>query len=130
MNKLESLEALFRPNFLWDRTGLKPMQTSEEHEGAKDIARMIFVGVSSMLGFEPSSVMDYLDMTYESYRNKLMHFRASYNEAIRRKEQSIFDQYEDPVRKFWNKLMLVQNSLYWKQKRRLIATDEWLKLDE
>lgn len=127
MNKLNQLEQLFRPNFIWDREGLKPLQVSEEYEGAKDLARTIFVGVAQMIGFDSASVQEYLDMPYDSYRNKVQHFRSNYNEALRRKYDGTFDRYEDPVRKFWNKLMLVQNAIYWSQNRRLVATEEWLK---
>jgi hypothetical protein len=111
MVRLDQLEKAMRPNFIWDRNGLKPLQTNEEYEGAKDLARMVFVGLAEMYGFDQVDVMNYLDMEYDSFRNKVSAFRSNYREALKRvKNESIFLQ-EDPIKRFYLKVALCLNSI-------------------
>lgn len=71
MTKLRDLEKAMKPNFIWNKEGLKPMQLNEEYEGSLDLARMVFVGLADMHGFDAVEAMNYIDMEYESHRTKL-----------------------------------------------------------
>lgn len=127
MVRLDQLEKAMRPNFIWDRTGLKPLQTNEEYEGAKDIARMVFVGLAEMYGFDQVDVMNYLDMEYDSHRNKVQAFRSNYRESMRRvKNESIF-LIEDPVKRFYLKTALCLNSIKFATRSNpFIKLEDWL----
>lgn len=83
---LEQIEKCIRPQFIWDRSGLKLLQTDETMEGSKDIGRVIFVGLTDMYGISRNDVQDYLDMSYDVYRNCLSKFRDSYKAACRREK--------------------------------------------
>lgn len=111
MTRLQHLEKAVRPQFVWDRNGLKPLQTNEEYEGAKDLARLVFVGLADMLGFEQAHVMEYLDMEYDSHRNKIQAFRSNYKEALRRAENGTVFLVEDPIKKFYLKVSLCLNAI-------------------
>jgi len=113
MVKLQELERYMKPQFVWDRSGQKILQTSEEYEGAKDLGRMIFVGVADMLGFESSYVMDYLDMEYDSHRNKIQTFRAQYKKALARVENETIYHIEEPIKRFYLKTHLTLNAIKW-----------------
>lgn len=130
MTRLEHLEKSFRPQFIWDREGLKPLQTNEEYEGAKDLGRMIFVGIADMLGFDSVYVMNYLDMEYDSHRNKIKAFRANYKEAMRRVENNTIYLYEDPIKRFYLKTCLCLNAIkYNTNSNPYIKMGEWVKFD-
>ena len=111
MVKLRDLEKAMRPQFIWDRAGLKLLQLNDEMEGSKDLARMIFAGISDMYGFDSHDVMTYVDMDYDSWRHKIQQFRANYKEALRRVEEGSIYLYEDPIKKFYMKLSLVLNAI-------------------
>lgn len=111
MVRLAELEKLMKPQFIWDRTGPKILQTSETYEGAKDLARMIFVGIADMHGFGAAGVQDYLDMTYDSHRNKIQQFRANLREAKRRVEDGSITLVDDNIKKFHLKLSLCLNAI-------------------
>lgn len=113
MVKLQELEKFMRPQFVWDRSGQKILQTSEEYEGAKDLGRMIFVGIADMLGFESSYVMDYLDMEYDSHRNKIQTFRLQYKKALTRIEDGSIYLIDDPIKRFYLKTCLTLNAIKW-----------------
>lgn len=101
-----------KPQFIWDKTG-KPLQTSESYEGAKDFARLIFVGLAEMHGFDQADTMRHLDMSYDSYRNKAQTFRANLREALRRKKDGTFDVFDDQVKRFLIKVTLCLNAIKW-----------------
>ena len=82
---LEEIEKCMRPQFIWDRSGLKLMQTDEAMEGSKEVGRLIFVGISDMYGMSRKDVQDYLDMSYDAYRNTLTKFRELYGDSQRQK---------------------------------------------
>lgn len=111
MVRLNQLEACMKPQFIWDKGSQKILQTSETYEGAKDLGRMIFVGIADMNGFEPNSVQDYLDMTYDSHRNKIQQFRSNLREANRRRKDGTIYLIDDPIKKFYLKLCLTLNSI-------------------
>lgn len=125
MIKLKELEEVMRPQFVWDRSSQKYMQCNEEYEGNKDLARSIFVGISDMYGFEATSVMEYLDMGYDSYRHKLTQFREYYREGKRRADEGILYDMDDAIRKFYIKVMLVLNCIKTRTRR-----SPFLKMDE
>lgn len=130
MVRLEQLEKCMRPQFVWDRNGLKVLQTDEEYEGAKDLARLVFVGLADMLGFDPPSVMRYLDMEYESHRNKLQAFRSNYREALRREKDGNVFLVEDPIKKFYLKVSLCLNSIQHNTKQnKFIKMQEWISYE-
>lgn len=127
MVRLEQLEKCMRPQFVWDRNGLKVLQTDEEYEGAKDLARLVFVGLADMLGFDAQDVMSYLDMEYESHRNKIQAFRSNYREALRREKQGRIFLVEDPIKKFYLKVGLCLNSIQHATKsNQFIKMQEWV----
>lgn len=130
MVRLEQLEKCMRPQFVWDRNGLKVLQTDEEYEGAKDLARLVFVGLADMLGFDSPSVMGYLDMEYESHRNKIQTFRSNYREALRREKQGNVYLIEDPIKKFYLKVGLCLNSIQHTTKQnKFIKMQEWISYE-
>lgn len=123
MNRLETLEKIMRPNFIFDGHALKVLQTLESYEGSKDLARTVFVGIADMYGFEPSHVQEYLDMEYQSWRSKLKRFRAIYTEATKYGLNNV----DTPTRKMYNKTMLCLNAIKWKYNRKpFISPEEWL----
>lgn len=112
MIRLTELEKIMRPQFIFDRLSNRNMQTSEEYEGNKELARMIFVGLADMYGFESSVITEYLDMGYDSYRNKLSNFREYYKESLSRIEAGQDLRRFDPqLRKFYIKVLLCLNSI-------------------
>ena len=100
-----------RPQFIWDRSGAKLLQTSETYEGAKDLARMIFVGLAEMNGFDSGRVQEYLDMTYDSHRNKVQQFRALLRESQHRVNNETIMLIGDSVKRFYLKLTLCLNAI-------------------
>ena len=111
MVRLEHLQKVMHPQFIWDDASSKIMQTSETYEGAKDLGRMIFVGLADMNGFDSQKVQEFLDMSYDSYRNKIQQFRSNLREANRRAEQGIIFEIDDPIKKFYIKVRLCLNSI-------------------
>lgn len=130
MVRLSELEKLMKPQFIWDRSGSKILQTSETYEGAKDLARMIFVGIADMHGFSSSTTQNYLDMTYDSYRNKIQQFRANLRECNRRKEEGSIDVIEDNVKRFHLKLSLCMNAIRHTYKQNpYFKLENWIQYD-
>jgi hypothetical protein len=111
MNKLSQLEKAMRPQFVWEKNPAKPMQTLEHQEGAKDVARMIFVGVADMHGFKSEDIQEYLDMRFESYRNKLSTFRDMLKECKRRRKDGSLLEIDDQVKRFYFKVNLTLNAI-------------------
>jgi len=130
MVRLSELEKLMKPQFIWDRSGAKILQTSETYEGAKDLARMIFVGLADMHGFSSSSTQDYLDMTYDSYRNKIQQFRANLRECNRRSEEGSINVIDDNIKKFYLKFSLCMNAIKHTYKQNpYFKLDNWIQYD-
>lgn len=103
--RIDQLQKCFQPQFIWDPKGKKVLQTAEEYEGSRDLARMIFVGFADMYGIDSVDVCDFLEMEYESHRNKLYKFKEMWREATA-------SEYKSPsVQKFYNKVRLVQNAI-------------------
>ena len=111
MNKLTQLEKAMRPQFVWEKNPAKPLQTLETQEGAKDIARMIFVGIADMYGFQSDDIKNFLGMRFESYRNKLSTFRELMKEARRREAAGLIYANDDLVKKFYLKVNLTLNAI-------------------
>lgn len=125
MTQLKHLEEAMKAQFIWDKSGIKTLQVNEEIEGSKDLARMIFVGIADMNGFDAAHVMEYLDMEYESHRNKLSQFKKHYKEAIHRKNRGALDLQEDTTRKVYYKTSLCLNSIKFK-----FRVNPYLKLEQ
>lgn len=125
MIKLKELEEVMKPQFIWDKEGLKPLQLNEDYEGNKELARTIFVGLADMYGFDSADVMNYLDCGYDSYRHKLMQFREYYKEGKKRESLGILRSYQDAVTKFYVKVGLCLNAIRIKTRR-----NPYLKLEE
>jgi len=100
-----------RPQFVWEKNPAKPLQTLETQEGAKDIARMIFVGIADMHGFKSEEVQNYLDMRFDSYRNKLSTFRENIKECRRRENEGNIYEVDDSIKKFYLKVNLTLNAI-------------------
>ena len=111
MIRLAELEKVMRSQFIWNHASIKKMETSEDDEGSKSLARDIFVGLSDVYGFDASDVCDYLDIGYDSYRHKLMKFREYYREGKRREMEGILHINDDKVKKFYIKVCLCMNSI-------------------
>jgi hypothetical protein len=111
MNNLTQLEKAMRAQFVWEKNPVKPLQTLETQEGAKDIARMIFVGIADMHGFKSEEVQNYLDMRFDSYRNKLSTFRENIKECRIREAQGNIYEVDDSVKKFYLKVNLTLNAI-------------------
>jgi hypothetical protein len=130
MVRLNEIEKLMKPQFIWDRAGSKILQTSETYEGAKDLARMIFVGIADMNGFDASNVQDYLDMTYDSHRNKIQQFRANLRESKRRVDEGSIFIIEDSIKKFYLKVSLCLNAIkHTHNQNAYLKIDNWLQHD-
>lgn len=125
MIKLKEIEEIMRPNFIWDREGLKPLQLNEDYEGNKELARTIFVGLADMYGFDSRDVMNYIDCGYDSYRHKLMQFREYYKIGKERDANGTIKDLEDAASKLYVKTCLCLNAIRYKTKR-----NPYLKLDE
>lgn len=111
MTKLNQLEKAMRPQFVWEKLPEKPLQTLETMEGAKDVARMIFVGVADMYGFKSQDVQNYLNMGFDSYRNKLSTFRSLIKEVRQRSSDGTIYTIEDSTRRFFFKVSLTLNAV-------------------
>lgn len=125
MIKLNEIEEVMRPNFIWDRNGLKPLQLNEEYEVNKELARTIFVGIADMYGFDATDVMNYLDCGYDSYRHKLMQFREYYKIGKKRDDESSLRVIDDAATKLYIKTCLCLNNIRYKTKR-----NPYLKLED
>ena len=125
MIKLREIEEVMKPNFIWDKNALKPLQLNETYEGNKDLARTIFVGIADMYGFSATDVMEYIDCGYDSYRHKLMQFREYYKSGKKRDEVGAITTYDDAITKFFVKVGLCLNSIRIKTKR-----NPYLKIEE
>lgn len=111
MTNLSQLEKAMRAQFVWEKNPTKPLQTLESQEGAKDIARMIFVGVADMNGFSSEEIQTYLDMGFDSFRTKLRRFRDLAKEARQRVKDGIIYRIDDDVKKFYLKTSLTLNAI-------------------
>jgi len=130
MQKLKQLEEAMKGQFIWDKTATKKLQVDEEVEGAKDLARMIFVGIADMYGFESRQVMDFLDMEYESHRHKLSQFKSHYKEAIQREARGSLMLTEDTVKKVYIKSSLCLNSIGFRYRTNPYVTlQNWINHD-
>lgn len=125
MIKLNEIEAVMRPNFVWDRQGLKPMQVSEEYEGNKELARTVFVGLADMYGFDTTDIMEYIDCGYDSFRHKIAQFREYYRAGRERHESGLSRAYDDAITKMYVKTCLCLNAIRSQTKR-----NPYLKLEE
>lgn len=127
MTKLRDLEKAMRPQFIWAKFPEKPLQLNEEYEGAKDLARMIFVGIADIHGFGSAEIMTYLDMEYESYRNKLSRFRQMWREAKERENDGCIRMINDIVKRFYYKVSLCLNYIDLHYKRNsYIKMEDWV----
>lgn len=95
MTKLIDLEKVMRAQFVWSKDPLRPMQTDEFYEGSTESARIVFIGLSDFYKFDPLDVCDHLDITYETYLNRVKHFKAMYKaaekgEALTSQEQRLY----------------------------------------
>ena len=130
MVRLAELEKLMKPQFIWDRSGSKLLQTSETYEGAKDLARMIFVGLADMNGFESPRVQEYLDMTYDSHRNKIQQFRSLLRESQHRVDNETIYLIDDTVKKFYLKVSLCLNAIKHTYKQNpYLKLENWMQYD-
>lgn len=125
MIKLIEIEQIMKPQFVWDRNGQKYLQVNEEYEGNKELARTIFVGLADMYGFDGGDVMSHLDMGYDSYRHKLMHFREYYKEGLRRSNDGTLYESDDNVKKFYIKTCMCLNAIRTATKR-----NPYLKMED
>jgi hypothetical protein len=125
MIKLNEIEAVMRPNFVWDRNGLKPMQVSEEYEGNKELARTVFVGLADMYGFDTTDIMEYIDCGYDSFRHKISQFREYYRAGRERYETGVSRAYNDAITKMYVKTCLCLNAIRYQTKR-----NPYLKLED
>lgn len=115
MIRISEIEAIMRPNFIWDRDALKPLQVNEYYEKNKELGRIVFVGLCDMYGIDARSVIEYLDCGHESYRHKIGMFREAYKECLRRKEDG--EHYDDTDNKIYNKTCLCLNAISMRFKR-------------
>lgn len=125
MIRLEEIERLMRGQFIWNRLSQKKLQVSETMDWNADIARIVFVGIADMYGFDQSDVMEYLDCGYDSYRNKLMTFRQAWKEGRKREEDKTLYDTVDNTSKLYIKTCLCLNAIRFKTRR-----DPYLKMEE
>lgn len=125
MIRLNDIEDVMRAQFVWDRTGLKPLQVNEEYEGNKELARTVFVGLADMYGFEANDVMSYIDCGYDSYRHKISMFRENYKAGKQRDDDGLLRAFEDAINKVYVKTCLCLNAIRYKTKR-----NPYLKLED
>lgn len=125
MIKLIEIEKVMKSQFVWDKEGQKQLQVLEEYEGNKELARTIFVGLADMFGFDQGEVMNHLDVGYDSYRHKLMHFREYYKEGLQREKDGRLYDSDDSIKKFYIKTCLCLNAIKHATKR-----NPYLKMEE
>lgn len=110
MIKIRDIEMCMRPNFIYDKKG-KKMQTLEEYDRTKEIARAIFVGLCDMYGYNGTQVMQFLDIGYDEYRSKLRHFRLSYRTARESISKDAFSDQPLDIKRMYYKIILCLNAL-------------------
>lgn len=113
MIRLTELEKIMRPQFIWQRNPQKKLQVNEDFEGNLELARVVFVGLADMYGFDQGDVMEYLDCGYDTYRNKLKTFRESWKEGKRRETSETLYDFVDTTSKIYIKTGLCLNAIKW-----------------
>lgn len=103
MVKLLEIEKVIRPNFIFEKAPNKILQTLEQYEDSKEVARDIFIGIAEMYGFESHHVMDYLEVGYNEYRSRLVQFRKNYRASLVNCPPELI--------RFRNKVRLVLNTI-------------------
>lgn len=103
--RLDTLEKIMKPQFVWHKDPMKPMQTNELIEGSKDTGRIVFVGIANMYGFYVADICEHLDIMHESYVEKLSLFRQVYKDGVQGKHLSRDGQ------RIYRKIRLVLNAL-------------------
>lgn len=129
MIKLKEIEELMKPNFVFDKVG-KRMQTLEYIDGTKELARTIFVGIADMYGIDGSHVMDYIDIGYDTFRNRLRYFRETYKKAKQYDEEGLLQALHNTEIKFYNKTRLCVNAISLATKRDAYITINQYTHDE
>jgi hypothetical protein len=130
MKKLEQLEKSVRPQFVWDREGLKPLQTSEDFEGSKGLGRLVFTGLADMIGIDSKDVMEYLDMEYDSHRSKIQTFRSDYKEALERVQDGTIFLIDDSIKSFYMKVRLCLNSInHSRSREEFVKIENWISYE-
>mgnify|MGYP006921440299 CR=1 FL=1 len=117
MIRLEAIERIMRPQFIWSKSPQKKLQVNETFEGNLELARIVFVGLADMYGFDSSDVMSYLDCGYDTYRNKLMQFRSAWKECKNREEQKILYDFVDMSSKIYIKTCFCLNAIRYESGR-------------
>ena len=110
MIKIKEIEQLMKPNFIFDKIG-KRLQTLEVHDGTKEVARTIMVGLCDMYGIDGTFVMDYLDIGYDTYRNRLRQFREVYKLARDADEEGVLQVLSAHDIRMYNKIRLCLNAI-------------------
>lgn len=70
-----------KAQFVWSKDPLRPMQTDEFYEGSTETARIVFIGLCDFYKFEVLDVCDLLEISYETYLNRVKQFKAIYKAA-------------------------------------------------
>lgn len=104
MVKLNEIEKVLRPNFIFEKTPNKILHTLEQYEGNKEVARDIFIGVAEMYGFNSHDVMNYLEVGYNEYRSRVVQFRSRYRSCMN-------GNCPQELLRYRNKLRLVLNTI-------------------
>lgn len=125
MIRLEEIERLMKGQFIWNRLSHKKMQVNETMDSNADTARIVFVGIADMYGYKQNQIMEYLDCSYDSYRNKLMSFRAAWKEGRRREENGTIYDTVDNASRLYIKTCLCLNAIRFNTRR-----DPYLKMEE
>lgn len=116
-----------KPQFVFMKNAPKPLVLNEEIEGVKDLARTIFVGLSDMYGLPSDRTMEYLDMGYDSFRNKLTEFRKQYRAG---KAEWECGNRNSPEVKLFVKTSLCLNAIKFKYKSNpYVRLESWINFD-
>lgn len=126
MIRLNELEAVMKPQFVFMKNPPKPLVLNEEVEGVKDLARTIFVGLSDMYGIPSDKTMAYLDMGYDSFRNKLSEFRKQFRDG----RDAYGNDDGNPAVKLFIKTSLCLNAIKFKyQTNPYVRLETWINFD-
>lgn len=127
MLTVEQIYEAMKPNFLWEKNPLKPLQTRDEYTDSISIAPTVFIGLSLLYGVPEEDVMIYLDINHEEYRNKLKRFREHIAAYLNDRENNVPLNFDDPKapQRYYSKFMLSKNyiTLYFRE-------TPWLSLGE
>jgi len=121
---LEQVIQIVKPNYFMDKQSAKPYQTDAIMESSKSEAIIMIVGIANIYNIDRKQVMDELMIDYDEWRHKLNMFQVQCQEINKCNNPKA--ELTGKLRRFWNKLRLIQNALFLRFNNQVITLNEAL----